>query len=123
MSLIGDALIEGFGLLLECVEEQVTIGSYSHACVPQVIDQLSTITIGGEEIDVQCSFMLSRAAMLTIDSTLVSIDSTSWTIDSDIPHPVFGMRVAFRSAQYRILRIAYGSINNTYTIYCGHVDK
>lgn len=123
MSLCGDALVDGFDVLLDCVEETVTIGTYSHACVPQTLDQFSTITIGGEEVDVSVQFMLSRAAMLTVDSTLVSVDSTVWTADSDVEHPAFGMRVTFRDAQYRILRIAYGTINNTYTISCGSIHK
>lgn len=71
-------------------------------CVPNMLGVGSIVAAGGYEMTTGLSLYVDRAEFLTVDSTLVSVDSELCTSDSNVPTPMSGKTVVYQGATYRI---------------------
>jgi len=85
-------------------------------CVPSDARVGITLSQGGFERTVELSLIVRRNEFLSIDTTLITIDSDLWTADSDKPHPVAGRKLIFRGKTYRIVQARESAARSHYVL-------
>lgn len=90
-------------------------------CVPNMAVRGTVLIIGGREVTVQFSLNVRVAYFLTVDSTLVTVDSELYTSDNDTPRPVAGMFLQFRGRDYRIFSAGLDATGVYFNLVC--VDR
>lgn len=73
-------------------------------CVPNTLGVGSIVSDGGYEMTVSLTLYVDRREFLSVDSTLVTIDSELYTMDNDRPTPVTGKLITYQGAQRRIAK-------------------
>ncbi len=72
-------------------------------CTPSGLRYGTTLTLGGFEYAVQLTLFVRKDHFLTVDTTLVTVDSILYTTDNDMVVPVTGRKCTFRGKVYRII--------------------
>jgi hypothetical protein len=85
------------------VAQSFTWKGASVPCVPTSIRRGTTVDVGGNFYEIDCTLFVRRNCFLTADSTIITVDSNLYTVDSDLPTPVAGRTLIFRGATYRIV--------------------
>jgi len=71
-------------------------------CVARTLTATNAWEVGSLADNSTVRLYVRREVFLTVDSTLVTIDSELWTADNDMPHPVAGKTLVFRGKTWRI---------------------
>lgn len=72
-------------------------------CVPNLLNRGAVVVSGGFEATVNFTLVVRKENFISADSTLVTVDSELYTMDSNKPHPVAGRTLTFRGKTYKIL--------------------
>jgi hypothetical protein len=72
-------------------------------CVPNLLNRGALVVSGGFEATVNFTLVVRKENFISADSTLVTVDSELYTMDSNKPHPVAGRTLTFRGKTYKIL--------------------
>ena len=104
-----------FGERLGAVMDRLRQGTgsptflWKGATVPCVMNTFAKGTVleeGGYQIEVDAKIFVKKTEFLTVDSTLVIIDSEIFTTDSQKPTPVAGKTLTAGGKRYKIVRTA-----------------
>jgi hypothetical protein len=72
-------------------------------CVPSSLRYGTVLSVGGFEYSVQLTLYVRKSHWLTVDTTLVTVDSILYTSDNDMVVPVTGRKCTFRGKVYRVV--------------------
>lgn len=98
--------------IADCLSElEVELGSETFTwvntleveCVPNLMARGTVVVSGGHEAVVGFTLVVRKSHFLSVDSTLITVDSELHTMDGSRPHPVTGRHLTFRGKQYKIL--------------------
>ncbi len=91
-------------------------------CVPNTLGIGSIVSDGGYEMTVSLTLFVDRTEFLSVDSTLVSIDSELYTMDDDRPTPVTGKVITHQGTERRIAKTMQTADGACIILMCADVN-
>lgn len=105
MSIVSESLDAGFAELLTVAGETVTVNGHDHVCVASETGRWTTLTIGGQELEVTATFEFLTSGWFTADMDTITMDSTLYTVDSDTGVVRPGITCTYRGIEYRVANV------------------
>lgn len=127
MSRIGDMMSAALTVLRgDLGSPTFTFNDVAVPCVPNTLSEGSIVAVGGYEMAITLSLYVERTEFgnaLTSDSTLISVDSEVYTVDSDGRRPVTGETLTYQSKTYRIASAKFDASQTYITLLCADPNR
>lgn len=90
----------------DCGGETFTWKTAEVPCVASMLERGIAIVVGQRETTIDCALIVRKENFLSADSTLVTVDSTLFTSDNGMRHPVAGYKLTFRGRSMRVATVS-----------------